>query len=139
MGQSQLLLIVLGVILVGTAIVGGIQAYDQNNRKGNVDALMQDAIRMASDLQIWAQKPTQFGGPATRGDFTLATHALLGYDADGTGGASVNSNGECLLAATTASNATVTCTNATLGTSVVVTVVGLGDDDITIGAPVLGN
>src|SRR5690606_21487287 len=113
MGQAQLLLIVLGVVLVGIAIIAGIQAYDQNNRKASVDALTHDAMRIASDLQTWAQKPKQFGGPKTYGDFTTAivdenevegdvTLEILGYKSgldgdDNPTGRFVNANGECAL------------------------------------------
>jgi|SRR5690606_4828892 len=142
MGQAQLLLIVLGVVLVGIAIIAGIQAYDQNNRKASLDALTHDAMRMASDLQIWAQKPVQFGGPHVYGAFATAddgegghepvTLEDIGYDDP-----AVNTNGTCALsgvAGTTAatSAATITCTNEALGTQVVLSVEGVSDTDITV-------
>ena len=65
MGQAQLLLIVLGVVIVGIAILAGIQAYAQNDEKAEMDAIAHESLRFASDLQVWAQKPTAFGGNAT--------------------------------------------------------------------------
>lgn len=62
MGQQQLLLIVLGVVIVGIAIIAGITAYTQNNKKSDLDGLIHEAMRVASDLQAMGQKPEQFGG-----------------------------------------------------------------------------
>src|SRR5690606_29804774 len=126
MGQAQLLLIVLGVVLVGIAIIAGIQAYDQNNRKASLDALTHDAIRMASDLQTWVQKPPQFGGPEIYGDFTsknpttgLGAPVAFGYRTDDTIGdltGHQNSNGICAME--TGETTTITCQNPSLGTLV---------------------
>ena len=55
MGQQQLLLLVLGIVIVGLAVVVGIQAFGENQRKANNDALINDGIRIASDAQAWAQ------------------------------------------------------------------------------------
>src|SRR5690606_1669794 len=154
MGQAQLLLIVLGVVLVGIAIIAGIQAYDQNNRKASVDALTHDAMRIASDLQTWAQKPVQLGGPETPGDFTKAvtgvtdgnattgnvTLEILGYTVDSGDGTTagsgrfVNANGECALAVTAALAASIECGNENIGTAVVVAISGLSDNDILVSS-----
>ena len=39
MGQQQLLLLVLGIVIVGLAVVVGIQAFSENQRKANADAM----------------------------------------------------------------------------------------------------
>ena len=57
MGQQQLLLLVLGIVIVGLAVVVGIQAFGENQKKANTDAVVNDAIRIASDAQAWALKP----------------------------------------------------------------------------------
>ena len=62
MGQQQLLLLVLGVVIVGLAVVVGINAFSQNQIRSNADALVNDGLRIASDLQAYALKPDQFGG-----------------------------------------------------------------------------
>lgn len=124
MGQQQLLLLVLATIIVGIATVVGIQAFSQNNVKSNADAMMNDAIRIASDAQAWAQKAQPFGGPATYGDIDDATLSLLGY-AD----PAVNTNGSCLMTAGTGS-LTITCTNTALDNEVQVVVDGLTDEDV---------
>ena len=62
MGQQQLLLLVLGIVIVGLAVVVGINAFSENRIKSNADAMVTDGLRIASDVQAWALKPTQFGG-----------------------------------------------------------------------------
>jgi hypothetical protein len=103
MGQQQLLLLVLGIVIVGLAVVVGIQAFSENQTKANADAMINDGVRIASDAQAWALKPAQFGGGA--GDFYKGaannedvTLADLGYTvtAAGTENSDVyqNLNGE---------------------------------------------
>ena len=69
MGQQQLLLLVLGIVIVGLAVVVGIQAFSENQKKANADALILTAMRIATDAQAWLQKPEALGGglPATGG------------------------------------------------------------------------
>ena len=62
MGQQQLLLLVLATVIVGLATVAGIQAFEQGSKRANQDALTQTAVKIASDMQANAKKPTQFGG-----------------------------------------------------------------------------
>ena len=62
MGQQQLLLLVLGIVIVGLAVVVGIQAFSENQKKANADALVMTSMRIASDAQAWLRKPAAFGG-----------------------------------------------------------------------------
>lgn len=62
MGQQQLLLLVLGIVIVGLAVVVGIQAFSENQKKANADAMVMDGLRIASDTQAWMLKPVAFGG-----------------------------------------------------------------------------
>ena len=62
MGQQQLLLLVLGIVIVGLAVVVGIQAFSENQKKANADALVLTSMRIASDAQAWLRKPAAFGG-----------------------------------------------------------------------------
>ena len=75
MGQQQLLLLVLGIVIVGLAVVVGIQAFGENQKKSNQDALVNDGVRFASDAQAWALKPAAFGGGS--GAFTGLTWLAL--------------------------------------------------------------
>ena len=84
MGQQQLLLLVLGIVIVGIAILVGINTYSENSVKTNWDGLMQDALRMANDAQSWKTKPELFGGSpdATKSnedDFSEVDFLSMGY------------------------------------------------------------
>lgn len=65
MGQQQLLLLVLGIVIVGIAVVAGIQAFSEGKIKAENDAVAAEAMRYASDIQAWALKPAAFGGGAS--------------------------------------------------------------------------
>ena len=80
MGQQQLLLLVLGIVIVGLAVVVGIQAFSENQKKANADAIVNDAIRIASDAQAWKLKPAAFGGGATAVEWTGLTFDQMGYE-----------------------------------------------------------
>ncbi len=67
MGQQQLLLLVLGIVIVGLAVVVGINAFSENRIKASADALVTDGLRIASDVQAWALKPDQLGGGGRQG------------------------------------------------------------------------
>jgi hypothetical protein len=62
MGQQQLLLLVLGIVIVGLAVVAGINAFDENQQKSSEDALTNEAFRLASDAKAWYNKPEQYDG-----------------------------------------------------------------------------
>jgi len=62
MGQQQLLLIVLGVIVVGIAIVVGINLFSEQSAASNFDAVMNDLQRIAAISQQWFMKPVALGG-----------------------------------------------------------------------------
>jgi hypothetical protein len=62
MGQQQLLLIVLGVILVGVAVVLGIQYFGVGAEEGAKDELVAHSQIIASNAQEWYKKPVSMGG-----------------------------------------------------------------------------
>jgi hypothetical protein len=62
MGQQQLLLIVLGVILVGVAVVLGIQYFSVGAEDGAKDELVSHALTLGANAQQWYKKPTAMGG-----------------------------------------------------------------------------
>ena len=144
MGQQQLLLLVLGIVIVGLAVVVGIQAFGENQKKANADALTNDAIRIASDAQAWALKPTAFGGG--NGSFGTAYAAgaavpanavglaKLGYELTGT--SYTNLNGDFSLAVTVDGSPTlvgeilITGTNTSRDNGVRTVVCGTGPGNI---------
>ncbi len=62
MGQQQLLLIVLGVIIVGIAIVVGINLFQAQSVNANRDAVIGDLNNLASISMSYFKKPTSMGG-----------------------------------------------------------------------------
>jgi type II secretory pathway pseudopilin PulG len=62
MGQQQLLLIVLGVIIVGIAVVVGINVFTASSVQANSDALVADCTNLAAMAQQYYRKPTALGG-----------------------------------------------------------------------------
>ncbi len=134
MGQQQLLLLVLGIVIVGLAVVVGIQAFSENQKKANADALVNDAIRVASDLQAWKLKPKAFGGGSDATGFTGASLEQLGYQT-GTNGCSAgeygNLNGCFALDLSDVNAPEITGTSSTNSNQVTVTVTGTTPDDIT--------
>jgi ABC-type transport system involved in multi-copper enzyme maturation permease subunit len=62
MGQQQLLLIVLGVIIVGIAIVVGINLFNANSVSANRDGITSDLNNLAAIAHQYYIKPTAMGG-----------------------------------------------------------------------------
>lgn len=129
MGQQQLLLLVLGIVIVGLAVVVGIQAFGENQAKANADALVNDGVRIASDAQAWALKPQAFGGGANNPDatpFAGLNLAQLGYDEPYN-----NLNGTWAVSGAPGANFVVIGCSDDNDNQVTVTVDGTTSDDIT--------
>ncbi len=62
MGQQQLLLIVLAVIIVGISLVVGIQMFSANAATANVDSVINDLMNLAAKAQQFYLKPKSMGG-----------------------------------------------------------------------------
>jgi len=62
MGQQQLLLIVIGVIIVGIAIVVGIQLASTSAQSANRDAVIADLNNIGAYAQQYYRKPASMGG-----------------------------------------------------------------------------
>ena len=62
MGQQQLLLIVLGVIVVGIAVVVGINLFNANAVSSNRDAVVSDLNNLGAMAQQYYKKPVSMGG-----------------------------------------------------------------------------
>jgi len=57
-----LLLIVLGVIIVGIAVVVGINVFTASSSNANRDAVVSDLTNLSSIAQQYYRKPTALGG-----------------------------------------------------------------------------
>lgn len=62
MGQQQLLLIVLGVIIVGVAIVAGIGMFSANAEESVKDELVNQCVVIGAHAQEMYKKPVAMGG-----------------------------------------------------------------------------
>ncbi|RKY89677.1 hypothetical protein DRQ09_00965 [candidate division KSB1 bacterium] len=102
MGQQQLLLIVLGVIIVGIAVVAGLNIFNQSAFESNRDAVILDLNQIAQKAQQYLRKPASMGGPTT-GDFTGVTLATLGVNP-------TNENGSFAISGTPGATLVVTGT-----------------------------
>lgn len=73
MGQQQLLLIVVGVVIVGIAVVVGIQMFGQQSASSNLDAVISDLQNIGAKAHQYYTKPTGMGGGGR--DFTTDLNA----------------------------------------------------------------
>ena len=64
MGQQQLLLIVLGVIVVGIAVVVGINLFNASAEEANKDGIVSDCTNLGAMAQQYYKKPASMGGGA---------------------------------------------------------------------------
>ena len=62
MGQQQLLLLMLAVVVVGLATAVGIDALLENRRKAEEDVIVYNLVRLATSAQSWKLTPTAMGG-----------------------------------------------------------------------------
>ena len=62
MGQQQIILIVLSVIIVGTAIAVGLLLFQANAISANKDAIMQDLYSLIADARAYYLRPKSYGG-----------------------------------------------------------------------------
>ena len=88
MGQQQLLLLILAAIIVGIAIVMGINMFGENAVQANQDAVTQDVLTIASRAQGWYRRPAAMGG---------GNRAFTGVTLDKLNFAGTNDNGTYAL------------------------------------------
>jgi hypothetical protein len=65
MGQQQLLLIILGVIIVGIAVAVGITMFQDNAVDQNRSAVIADLTTLSAKAQQYYAKPVSLGGGGT--------------------------------------------------------------------------
>jgi len=70
MGQQQLLLIVLGVIIVGIAVVVGINLFNANAEESAKDGVVSDCTNLGAMAQQFYKKPVSMGGGGNSFDNT---------------------------------------------------------------------
>ena len=62
MGQQQLLLIILGVIIVGIAIAVGLSLFSAQSIQANKDAMINDLNNIAAHAYQFKIRPSSMGG-----------------------------------------------------------------------------
>ena len=133
MGQQQLILLVLGIVIVGLAVTIGIQAFSENAKKANMDALVDDAIEFATSAQTWMLKPSIYAGGnnscLTTCNWSTVTFTQLGFNSSS--GNYSNVNGQFVLDVSTSTEIIITGTNSDYGNQVEVTVRGTNPTDVT--------
>lgn len=103
MGQQQLLLIVLGVIIVGIAVVVGINTFSASSVQANRDAVLSDLMNVANMAQQHYKKPGMMGGGgntydgSATGSVAFAIPANLATTANGTYAITANAPGSITL------------------------------------------
>lgn len=96
MGQQQLLLIVLGVIIVGIAVVVGINLFNANAEEAAKDGVVSDCTNLGAMAQQYYKKPLSMGGGGNSfHGFTVPTN--LATTANGTYTAIPNGAIECII------------------------------------------
>ena len=98
MGQQQLLLLVLSVIIVGIAVVIGISMFNDQAASSNLDSVSADLMHLASRSQQYYSRPLSMGGGGNA--FTGVTLAILTSTP-------ANENGTFTLGAISAQNMTI--------------------------------
>ena len=85
MGQQQLLLIILGVIIVGIAVAVGITMFQDSAVSANRDAVTNDLVNLGARAQQYYRRPTSLGGGSNKFDgITLADLTSKAVNANGT-------------------------------------------------------
>ena len=106
MGQQQLLLIILGVIIVGIAIAVGLSLFSAQSVQSNRDAMINDLNNLSAQAYQFRIRPSSMGGG--QGDYTtFAIPAKMKTNENGTYTAAPTTN-TVVFTAVSASNASST-------------------------------
>lgn len=62
MGQQQLLLLVLSIVIAGIAVVAGIVAFKERSHIAHRDEAVAEAMRIVNAVQAWKLTPAAIGG-----------------------------------------------------------------------------
>lgn len=104
MGQQQLLLIVLGVIIVGISIVVGINLFQSSAVQANKDALVSDLNNLGALALQFYKKPANLGGGG---------NVFTGFSIPAN--LATTANGSYAITANTGATITITGTGTELG------------------------
>jgi hypothetical protein len=136
MGQQQLLLLIISVVLVLLAVAIGMLAFSRNAAQSNKDALVSDAVDIATDAQAWMMKSWIYGGGGNSCleacDWSAIELKSLGYRTNDEG-AYENLNGRFYLdGRSRPRNLYIIAENVSYGNRVTLTLRGVGPDQISV-------
>ncbi len=81
MGQQQLLLIILGVIVVGVSIQVGVSMFSSQSIKSNQDAVLMDLANLGADCYQFKIRPAMMlGGNGTYAGYTISRTSPWGVE-----------------------------------------------------------
>ena len=118
MGQQQLLLIVLGTIIVGVAVVVGINMFTTGAINAERDALILDVNTVAASAASYWRKPAALGGGA-RSFVGVSDITTFGSD-------SSTMNGNFVMSSVSNNQFVLTATGTNEGVIIVVTITQQG-------------
>jgi len=84
MGQQQMLLVLLAIVIVGIAIVLGITMYQENALAASQDEVRDSLMTVAARAQGWYRRPAMLGGGAR--SFVNITWERINFDSATTSG-----------------------------------------------------
>ena len=120
MGQQQLLLIILGVIIVGIAIAVGLSLFSAQSIQANKDAIINDLNNIAAHAYQFKIRPSSMGG----GQGSYSGYGIPSKMA-------TNENATYTVSATTATTVSLLATSGANTTNTVVAVI---DSDGRLGS-----
>jgi hypothetical protein len=120
MGQQQLLLIILGVIIVGIAIAVGLSLFSAQSIQANKDAIINDLNNIAAHAYQYKIRPSSMGG----GQGSYSGYSIPSKMAS-------NENASYSVTSATATSVAITATSSANSTNTVSAVV---DSDGRLGS-----
>lgn len=116
MGQQQLLLIILGVIIVGIAIAVGISQFGAHSTQANKDGVTSSLVNVGANAYQYKIRPTTMGGGG--GSYVgYAIPSKMSKDDNGTYALGTVASNSCQVKGTSTINTAwvATCTSDDTG------------------------
>lgn len=91
MGQQQLLLLVLGIVIAGLAVVIAISMFGDKANEADYDAIISEAMRVSGNILSWKYMPSVLGGGSNAQYLTGLKFDAIGYKSTNAQGTRANS------------------------------------------------
>ena len=62
MGQQQLLLLIIGIVIVGISVIAGLEMFQRGQRQDEADGLLERALAISTHAVYWKSKNDPFNG-----------------------------------------------------------------------------